>query len=169
MRLFFHYEWLLVWLIPFALMLGWMATRSARTRSSRSRDKKLYISWLGGHVDGQYIEDRVVRELNRSNGPVLVDQVEAADYVVRGRAAMWIARYHYSAPRRGSLAQEVVPVYDAKLSITLEDRSGSVLWSGTFTPRSWGSLDASDDIAKQVAGRLTKVVRGAGAVRSLVS
>src|SRR5580658_1843976 len=102
MRPFFHYQWILVWLIPFLLMLGWMATRSARGRSARSRDKKLYISWLGGHVDGasgEYIESRVVRELNRSNGPVLVDQVEAADYVVRGRAAMWIARYHYSAPR----------------------------------------------------------------------
>jgi hypothetical protein len=169
MRLFSEYHWALAWLIPVLLMIVWTAICRVRIRSVRNRDKKLYISWLGEHVDGQYIESRVVRELNRSNGPVLVDQVEAADFVVRGRAAMWIARYHYSAPRRGSLAQEVVPVYDAKLSLTLEDRNGSVLWSGTFTPRSLGSRDASDDIAKQVAGRLTKVVRGADTVRSLVS
>ena len=149
---------LLLWTLPL-MLLTWPGLKAVRWMRSSNSTSKLYIAEFQAIPErkaGDYIQNRIQQQLKKSRGIEIVRHLNSADFVLRGNASLWISGY-----RSGGSQPEMsgVPVYDAKLSVCMEDRSGSVVWSETFKPGIWGSKSVSDNIANQAASRVTKFIR----------
>ena len=158
MNYLFSSRWILLLLPALLLAAGWFVARAVKFHG---RAGKLYFDGFVGHpgnATAEYMQERMARELSRRKKVVIVEHAAGADLIVKGAAAVWITGYYPPLSEIRVRAEEPVPLYDAKLTLSLEDRSGSVVWSGTLTPRFWGSRSACDNVARQAASRVTKAM-----------
>lgn len=89
---------------------------------------------------------------------LIVENPDAADVLLNGAAAMRLVGYYNSNPRVRYRTSTSVRVYDAKMTVELEDRRGLMLWSGTLKPRFWGSQYVSDNVVNQTARQVADVL-----------
>lgn len=71
---------------------------------------------------------------------------------------MRLVGYYNSNPRVRYRNSASVRVYDAKMTVELEDKQGRILWSGTLKPRFWGSQYVSDNVVNQAARHVADVL-----------
>ena len=116
--------------------------------------RKVYVGSFGRDPGAAYMRGRLLAKLARSGEVVLVEDPSIADLTVRGHAKLWVAGHWHSNPRaqdRGT------PVYDARMTIEIDDARGRALWSGTLKPRFWGSQYVSDNVANQAAEYIIRI------------
>lgn len=120
---------------------------------------KVYVESFQDDPGAAFIRSKLIQKLSRERDFVLVDHVEDSDLILEGSAGLWLTGYHHSNPRIPYRTSGDTPVYNAKLSLTLRNRQGNVLWSASFKPRFWGSQYVSDNVTNQGVCHLEKTVR----------
>ncbi len=120
---------------------------------------RLYVSSFGQSSDAVYIRNKLIRRLAEKGRIRIVDDPAAANVLLTGTAAMWLTGYYNSNPRIRYRTSADVPVYDAKMTVELEDKEGRCLWSGALKPRFWGSQYVSDSIVNQAARHVSDILR----------
>ena len=120
---------------------------------------KIYLGSLGSKPDALYLQDRLRRELTKTRGIFVVDDLALADVVLTGTATMPLLGYYCPNPRIRYRDSSCVAVHDAKMTLELEDPQGLRLWSGSLKPRFWGSQYVSDNVVNQAARNIAEVLR----------
>lgn len=120
---------------------------------------KVYIGSFGSNPGAIYLRDKLLRRLAKSETIVVVENPADADAFLRGSAAMRLLGYYNSNPRIRYRNRASVAVYDAKMTVELEDRQGRPLWSGNLKPRFWGSQFVSDNVVNQASHHVIEVLR----------
>ncbi len=120
---------------------------------------RIYVDSLGSNADAAYLRSKLLLRLERTHTIRIVDDPAAADVVFNGTAAMQLVGYFNSNPRIRYRNSTSVPVYDAKMTVELEDKQGRSLWSGNVKPRFWGSQYVSDNVVNQAARHVADVLR----------
>ena len=82
---------------------------------------------------------------------------------------MRVVGYHHSNPRILYRTSADVPVYDAKMTLELEDVRGHIMWSANLKPRFWGSQYISANLTKQAAREDHGSSQGNGKTRYTIS
>lgn len=78
---------------------------------------------------------------------------------MNGTAAMRLLGYYNSNPRIRYRNGQSIPVYDAKMTLELEDKWGPSLWHGKLKPRFWGSQYVFDNVVNQAGRHVADVLR----------
>ncbi len=126
----------------------------------RSREvHKVYIGSFGLNPGAIYLRNKLLLRLTKSETIVVVENPAEADAVLRGSAAMRLLGYYNSNPRIRYRNSTSVAVYDAKMTVELEDRQGRSLWSGNLKPCFWGSQYVSDNVVNQASHHVIEVLR----------
>lgn len=120
---------------------------------------KVYIGSFGSNPGAIYLRNKLLLRLTKLKTIVVVENPAEADAVLSGSAAMRLLGYYNSNPRIMYRNSTSVAVYDAKMTVELEDRQGHSLWSGNLKPRFWGSQYVSDNVVNQVSHHIIEVLR----------
>ena len=133
---------------------------AVRNRSNRwAKNNKIYVGSFGASPDSICLQRKLVLKLERSGRFFVVDDPDAADVVLSGTAQMHLVGYYNSNPRVRYRNSASVAVYDAKMELRLDDRSGHRVWIGYLKPRFWGSQYVSDNVVNQAARHVTDALR----------
>ena len=119
----------------------------------------MYIGSFGLNPGAIYLRNKLLLRLTKSETIVVVENPAEADAVLRGSAAMRLLGYYNSNPRIRYRNSTSVAVYDAKMTVELEDRQGRSLWSGNLKPCFWGSQYVSDNVVNQASHHVIEVLR----------
>jgi hypothetical protein len=142
--------------IPFFLLLILIAQTMEGKNCTPRPARKVYVGSFGRDSGAAYMRGRLLAKLARSREIVLVDDPSAADLSVRGHAKLWVAGHWHSNPR---VQDRSTPVYDARMTIEIDDARGRMLWSGGLKPRFWGSQYVSDNVAIQAAEYIVRITQ----------
>ena len=133
---------------------------AVRNNTSRvSEVHKIYVGSFGGSTDAIYLRHKLVLRLTRSKRFLVVDDPDAADAILSGTAQLRLVGYYNSNPRIRYRNGASVAVYDAKMVLRLDDRTGHCVWTGNLKPRFWGSQYVSDNVVNQAARHVADVLR----------
>ena len=148
-------------ILLFVLFVASFANRPSFGESAyRSREvHRLYIGSFGSTPDAVYLRNKLLLRLTKSRTIVVVGSPADADAVLSGSATMRLLGYYNSNPRIRYRNSASVAVYDARMTVELEDRQGRPLWSGNLKPRFWGSQYVSDNVVNQVSRHVIEVLR----------
>jgi hypothetical protein len=144
---------LAIFLLGFTILLSGKPAFGQRAKSTASVHK-VYVGSFGAEVGAEYLQKRLSLRLGRTHNIVVVDDPSAADFVLNGSAASWFRGYYCSNLRPSYLNHNCSKSYGAKMEMVLEDSSGRILWSGTLSPRFWGSDNPFENVVKQAAMRV---------------
>lgn len=152
-------NWMLTAAILLVLML--LSNRSvlSQTVTGLHQIRNVYVEAFQGDSVTALIRTKLVQKLSRSKRFTIVDHVEDSDATLQGSAALWLTGYYHSDPRIRYRTSRDAPVYTARLSLSLTNRQGNVLWSASFKPRFCGSQYVSDNVTDQAICHLRKIVR----------
>jgi hypothetical protein len=120
---------------------------------------RIYVGSFGSSSDADYLRGKLLLRLAKARTILIVDDPATADFVLNGTAAWRLVGYYNSNPRIRYRNSASVRVYDAKMTVELEDKHGRILWSGTLKPRFWGSQYVSDNVVNQAARHVADVLR----------
>lgn len=121
--------------------------------------RSVYVEAFQGGPRAAFVRSRLLTKLSRSSEFAVVSDPKDTDAVLTGSASLWITGYHASSPHAIYRTSQDVPVYDVRLSLTLVNRQGNILWRGTFKPRFWGSGRVSDNVINQAIHDLKRIGR----------
>jgi hypothetical protein len=119
---------------------------------------RIFVGSFGSNLDAAYLRSKLLLKLGRARTILLVEDPNTADVLLNGAAAMRLVDYYNSNPRVRYRNSASVRVYDAKMTVELEDKQGRVLWSGKLKPRFWGSQYVSDNVVNQAARHVADVL-----------
>jgi len=146
----------ILWLFLAGLTLGETAFGQ---ESHREADvHRIVVGSFGSNPDAAYLRSKLLLRLGRARTILIVEDPDTADVLLIGAAAMRLAGYYNSNLRVRYRNSANVRVYDAKMTVGLEDKKGRILWSGTLKPRFWGSQYVSDNVVNQAARHVTNVL-----------
>ena len=120
---------------------------------------KIYVGTFGSDPGAVYLRNRLLKRLARSGTTVIVSSPTNADAVLTGSAALRLLGYWNSNPRVRYRNSSSVAVYDANMTVQLEDGRGRLLWSGNLKPRFWGSQYVSDNVVNQAVRHVIDALR----------
>jgi hypothetical protein len=152
-------NWILTAAILLVLMLLPNRSVPSQTVTGSHQIRNVYVEALQGDSSAALIRTKLVQKLSRSQRFIIVDHVDDSDAILKGSAALWITGYYHSDIRNRYRTSGDTPVYTARLSLSLTNRQGNVLWSASFKPRFWGSQYASDNVTNQAICHLEKIVK----------
>ena len=121
--------------------------------------QKVYVSLFGRGPSADYLRGKLISKLSRIKTIIVVDNPGAADLIVRGTAAMWLTGYCNPNPRVRYRNSSSVPVYDAKMTLEVENKQDNCVCSDEVKPRFWGSQYVSDNVVNQAAERISRLLR----------
>lgn len=120
---------------------------------------KLYVDSLGENPTTEFLRRELCLKLSQSKRILLVDDRDAADIVLTGRAA-WRSRGRLCSNLRPSyLNRNCLEAFDVDMTLHLVDQNGRSLWSGELKPRFWGSDNPFNNVVNQAANRVLKLMR----------
>jgi hypothetical protein len=120
---------------------------------------RIYVGSFGSNPGAAYLRSKLLMKLAKAHAILIVHDPTTADAVLKGTAAIWLVGYYNSNPRIRYRNSASVPVYDAKMTVELEDKQGCSLWSGKLKPRFWGSQYVSDNVVNQAVRHVEVVLR----------
>jgi hypothetical protein len=146
----------ILWLFLAGLTFGGTAFGQ---ESHREADvHRIFVGSFGSNPYAAYLRSKLLLRLGRAHTILIVEDPDTADVLLQGAAAMPLVGYYNSNPRVRYRNSASVRVYDAKMTVELEDKQGRVLWSGKLKPRFWGSQYVSDNVVNQAARHVADVL-----------
>jgi hypothetical protein len=152
-------NWMLTATILLVLMLLSSRSVPGQTVTGLHQIRNVYVEAFQGDSCAALIRTKLIQKLSRSKRFIIVDHVEDSDAILQGSAALWITGYYHSDPRIRYRTSNDTPVYTARLSLSLTNRQGNILWSASFKPRFVGSQYVSDNVTNQAVCQLGRIVR----------
>jgi phosphate transport system substrate-binding protein len=137
----------LLWTCSLSTTLGY-----AQTAERLSQVRKVYVDSLGQSKGAAEVRSHLVRRLQKTHGIQIVDKQNEADAIAKGTGQIWETGSISLSPRSHSSTQSTLEGF---LSIELIGRNNQTLWSYLVTPSKfpWGGI--ADDLARQLATRLS--------------
>jgi len=140
--------------LSFCLLLGIAAATVAGYAQSAERlsqVKKLYIEPLGHSRGAAEIRSQIEHRLQKNSEVQVVSDLNHADAVMKGTGQIWTVGRSSLSPRPHSPTETVLQGF---LSAEIVGRNNQTLWSYLVTPSKfpWGGI--SDDLARQLVGKL---------------
>jgi hypothetical protein len=120
---------------------------------------KLYVGSFGKTPGAVCLRNKLLLRLSRTRTIVLVENPTSADAILKGTGAVRLVGHHHSNPRIQYSTSGDVPVYDARMTVVLEDSHGRPIWSGNLKPRFWGSQYVCDNVVNQAARHVSEALR----------
>jgi|ERR1700683_4175825 hypothetical protein len=120
--------------------------------------QRIYVASFGTAPGASYLRSKLLSKLARIRTIEIVEYAAAADLIITGNASMRLVGYWRSNPRGGDFSSGT-PVYDAGMSLEIEDTCGHILWSDRLIPRFWGSQYVSDNVVNQAFHHLAGMLR----------
>ncbi len=145
-----------IWLFLAGLTLG--ETAFGQGPHHEADVHRIFVASFGSNPDAAYLRSKLLSRLGKVRTILIVENPAAADVLLNGAAVMRLVGYYNSNPRVRYRNSSSVRVYDAKMTVELEDRQGLMLWSGTLKPRFWGSQYVSDNVVNQAARQVADVL-----------
>jgi len=146
----------ILWLLLAGLTLG--ETAFGQESHHEAGVHRIFVGSLGSNPDAACLRSKLLLRLGRAHTILIVEDPDTADVLLIGAAAMRLVGYYNSNPRIRYRNSASVPVYDARMTVELEDKQGRILWSGKLKPRFWGSQCVSDNVVNQAARHVADVL-----------
>lgn len=146
----------ILWLFLAGLTVG--GTTFGQESHREADVHRIFVGSFGSNPDAAYLRSKLLLRLLRAHTILIVEDPDTADVLLKGAALMRLVGYYNSNPRVRYRNSASVPVYDAKMTVELEDKQGRILWSGKLKPRFWGSQYVSDNVVNQAARHVADVL-----------
>ena len=139
----------LLWLFLAVLASSEIARGVGSNRAAEAH--KLYVGSFGETPGAVCLRNKLLVRLSRTRTIPLVENPASADAILKGSGTVRLVGHHHSNPRIRYSTSGDVPVYDAKMTLVLENSHGHPIWSGNLKPRFWGSQYLCDNVVNQAA------------------
>ena len=140
------------WLLPIACCL--LSAPASAWQGSDSAPKRIFVEPFTTKTDAEGLRSNVTAELRKLSSVSVVPDEGKADLILGGGGEIWITGYRSFSPRsRMKMPTNGTPIYGGYLSVEIRNRRGVTVWSYLATPGA-----ASEDVAKEIAKRITKHV-----------
>lgn len=142
------------------LLLGPTNTRlRAQEADKVSRVQTLYIDSFGSNHRAEEMRTYLIRRLEHGHQFHIVTDRARADATLKGTAQIWSTGQVSLSPRSHSAD---APILEGYLSVELVGKNRQTLWSYLATPGKFPWEGISENLARQVALRLTEDLRKDG-------
>jgi phosphate transport system substrate-binding protein len=128
----------------------------AQKAESLTQIKKIYVESLGEGRAADEMRARVEDRLRASRKFQVLASAAEADAIVKGTGRIWTTGYVSLSvhPSRGNRE----PVFDGFLSVSIEGKDDSTLWSYLFTPSKFSVKRITTDLADQFVPKFVSAV-----------
>jgi phosphate transport system substrate-binding protein len=128
----------------------------AQKAEKLSQVKTLYVDSLGRSRRSEDIRAHLLRRLEHGHRIKVVSDAAKADAVMKGAGQVWATGEVSLSPHSHSANE---PILEGYLSVEVVGKGDQTLWSYLATPSRFPLGGIADDLARQVAGRLSDDVR----------
>jgi phosphate transport system substrate-binding protein len=128
----------------------------AQKADKLSQVKTLYVESLGHNRRAEDIRTHLVRRIKRDHAMQIIADPANADAVLKGTGQIWSTGIVSLSPHSHSANE---PILEGYLSVEVVGKNDQTLWSYLAMPSRFPLGGIADDLARQVASRLTDDVR----------
>lgn len=147
----------ILWLFLAVLALG--ETAFGQTSKPFADLHKLYVSSFGQDPGAVFLRNKLLVRFSKARTIRLVEDPASADAILKGTGTVRLVGHYHSNQRIRYATNADIPVYDAKMTVDLEDSLGRCIWSGNLKPRFWGSQYVCDNVVNQAARHVSNALR----------
>jgi len=119
---------------------------------------RIFIEPFAGKQGAAELRSELVKLVEHERGMTIVEDKQAADFVLSGTGETYIKGYVGTNPRVRYLNSDAKAVYGGYLSVELKNREHDPVWSYLATPRRFGPDDINRNLAGQIARKLGEAV-----------
>jgi phosphate transport system substrate-binding protein len=131
----------------------------SQTAEKLSQIKKVYVAYFGASRNDTEMRAQIERRLRKTRDFQISLDPKSADAILMGTTRIWTTGSASLSPRPHGPTESVTQGY---LSVELLGRNNQILWSYLVTPSKfpWGGI--TEDLARQLVGRLVTQARENG-------
>jgi hypothetical protein len=120
---------------------------------------RVFVEPFAEKSGGAALRMELMRQLGKEAGITVASDAASADFLISGMGETYIKGYLSNNPRVRYLNSEARPVYGGYLSVELKNPQQETVWSYLVTPRRFGPEDINQNLAGQMARRLTEEIQ----------
>lgn len=149
--------------IVFALLVALTAPTQAQTPNPLSHIHKIYLDTTAAKPDTADLQKHLLDSLRKDRSLEVVPDPIHADAILAITSEIWIKGYVAVNPRAPG---SKFPVYGGFLSAQLIEKDGEPLWSYLVTPSRYSAGNIHQDLADQLAKKLSEALHEAAPAAS---
>jgi phosphate transport system substrate-binding protein len=142
-----------------SLLFSLSLAGQAQTADTLNQIKKIYVDVFDGKSDAAAMRQRLIDSLRKIPSLEVVADQAKADAILKAQGETWV-RANISVNPRSATSY---PVYGGFLSAQLIGKDAEPLWSYLVTPRKYPSSGIHQDLADQLARKLSAALHDAAA------
>jgi hypothetical protein len=142
-----------------SLLFALSLAGQAQTADTLNQVKKIYVDVFDGKSDAAVMRQRLIDSLRKIPSLEVVTDQAKADAILKAQGETWV-RANISVNPRSATSY---PVYGGFLSAQLIGKDAEPLWSYLVTPRKYPSSGIHQDLADQLARKLSAALHEAAA------